>query len=846
MLCFALRTYLMVGFIVVLTACGGGGGGGGSSGPTTYSLGGSIAGLTGSGLVLSSGGQTVSPASSATSFTFPTKLATGSSYEVSVSTNPIGLKCSLSNASGTVNTNNITSIAVACESVESILYSFAGGTTYGAEPYDDLTLGSDGNFYGMTADGGNLNRGVVFKLTPSGDQTVLHSFGSVANDGNRPIGSLVQASDGNFYGVTLFGGVYGSGTVVKLTPSGLVTVLYSFLNNAADGTAPIGKLIQGADGNLYGTTSGGGNHAAGTVFKITLTGRESVIYSFGSSANDGAMSALAAYSRGLTLGNDGNFYGVTYSGGSQSAGTVFKISPTGTETVLHSFSGNLTDGYGPVGRLTLGNDGNFYGMTSGGGANHSGTVFKITPDGTETILYSFAGGTGDGSSPVSGSLVLGNDGNFYGMTSGGGAHSNNNGYGVVFRITPTGTETVLYSFAGYPNDGGSPQGSLVQGNDGCLYGMTYGGGNRGDGAFFKVSTAGAEAMLFAFANGASDGSNPSGALAQDPDGNLYGLTYIGGANAGGTVYKATTNNTVTTLYSFGQGLSDGTQPSGALVFSADTYLYGVTGFGGANYGTVFSIALDGTKTTLHDFVGTDGVRPGFGLIEGYDGYLYGVTQSNCCAFKITPSGTQTVLHSFNGGSTDGDVATGKLLRASDGNLYGVTSGGGSYSAGTIYKIVQDGTETLLYSFGGIANGGSHPVGNLIQGSDGFLYGATSLGGTNGMGAIFKIALAGGAETLLHSFSGGDKDGAGPQAGLILGRDGNFYGVTTYGGSYNSGTVFKVATNGTLSLLYAFGANSNDGISPRDELIQRNDGNLYGVTSDGGNYRGGTLFKITIQ
>jgi uncharacterized repeat protein (TIGR03803 family) len=365
---------------------------------------------------------------------------------------------------------------------ESVLYSFVGPSTDGALPLAGLIQGSDGNLYGTTLTGGVtspafIGSGTVFELTPTGVETPLYSFtNSVPNagsflDGLDLFAGVIQGSDGNFYGTAKLGGATNSGTVFKVTPAGVGTVLYSFAGGS-DGANPFASLIQGSDGNFYGTTRIGGAMNFGTVFKITPAGVETVLYSF-AGGTDGA-NPLAS----LIEGSDGNFYGTTVFGGATNSGTVYKVTQAGAETVLYSFAGG-TDGVNPYGGVIQGSDGNLYGTTGNGGTTNTGTVFKITLAGTETVLYSFAGGT-DGATPSAG-LIQASDGNFYGTTSDGGVA----GLGTMFEITPAGVETVLYSFAG-GTDGANPYASVIQGSDGSFYGTTeYGGGVNDYGTVFK-------------------------------------------------------------------------------------------------------------------------------------------------------------------------------------------------------------------------------------------------------------------------------------------------------------------------------------------------------------------------
>ncbi len=356
----------------------------------------------------------------------------------------------------------------------------------GAGQVGPLMQASDGNFYG-TAGGGSYSQGEVFKITSSGTLTTIYSFCAQTGcpDGNGPLGGVVQGTDGNLYGVTQYGGSYDNGTVFKITRTGTLTTLYSFCaqTSCADGSQPLAGLVQGTDGNFYGTTAGGGGNGAGTVFKMTSAGALTTLHSFDN--DDGAGPAAA-----LVQGSDGNFYGTTYYGGNYIWGTVFKISPGGDFTSLYSFK-QYPYGANPYSSLVQGSDGNFYGTTYGGGINYNcepgcGTVFSITPDGELNPLYYFSGA--DGFGPYAG-LVLGSDGNFYGTTQWGGTSSWCNNYGVpgcgtVFTMTPGGTLTTLHSFDN--DDGAGPAAALVQAANGSFYGTTNGGGADGDGTIFRV------------------------------------------------------------------------------------------------------------------------------------------------------------------------------------------------------------------------------------------------------------------------------------------------------------------------------------------------------------------------
>jgi uncharacterized repeat protein (TIGR03803 family) len=363
--------------------------------------------------------------------------------------------------------------------------------------------------------------------------TNIYSFGGPPDDGIVPVAGLVQGSDGNFYGTTATGGTNGGGTVFRISPSGTYTTLYYFASSPTDGAGPRAGLVQGSDGSFYGRTGIGGTSNAGTVFRISPSGTYTSLYSFAGSANDDGYAGS-----GLVQGSDGNFYGTTEFGGTNGSGGVFRISPSGTFTNLYSFAGYPVDGLYPINGLVQGSDGNFYGTTGYGGTLNipdigDGSVFRISPNGSLTTLYSFGGLPQDGVVPIAG-LVQGSDGNFYGTTVTGGASFD----GTVFRISPNGTYTNLYSFGGSAGDGTEPQAGLVQGSDGNFYGVTKYGGTNDLGIVFRISPRGTYTNLYTFGGYANDGATPAGML-QGGDGNFYGTTWSGGTYGVGTVFRLT-------------------------------------------------------------------------------------------------------------------------------------------------------------------------------------------------------------------------------------------------------------------------------------------------------------------
>jgi len=349
---------------------------------------------------------------------------------------------------------------------EKVIYSFAGSD--GARPSSVLIMDASGNLFGVTRFGGANNFGTVFKVSPRGKEKVLYSFAG-GSDGGHPVGGLAMDSAGNLYGTTLDGGANDLGTVFKLTSHGKKKILHSFASDG-DTYAPNSPLIMDADGNLYGTTTMGGVADNGTVYKVTPTGQETVLLSF-MGGSEGFFTA-----GGLIMDASGNLYGTAQLGGANGVGAVFKLTPGGQETILYSFDyGNY--GQQPAGGVIMDDSGNLYGTTSGGGEFDQGIVFKVTPEGQETILYAFDGGTGGGT-PFA-RRVMDASNNLYGTTYSGG-HG-----GTVFKLTPSGKETVLHGFTAGA-DGAHPDRGVIMDARGNLYGTTPEGGAGSEGVVFKV------------------------------------------------------------------------------------------------------------------------------------------------------------------------------------------------------------------------------------------------------------------------------------------------------------------------------------------------------------------------
>ena len=568
-------------------------------------------------------------------------------------------------------------------------------------PYGGVIQDSDGTLYGTTFGGGNAGYGTVFKLAPNGaggyTHSVLKSY-SGGSDGSNPRAAVILDSAGALYGVTIYGGSLNGGTVFKLTPDGASGYTHSVLKSftGSDGCYPSAGVILDSGGALYGTTyQGGSGGSGGTVFKLTPDGAggytHSVLKSFTLWSSDGF-----APSAGLILDSAGALYGTTEAGGSGGGGTVFKLTPDGADyihSVLKSFSG--LDGRRPLAGLIQDSTGALFSTTGEGGNKGRGTVFKLSPDGkdgyTHSVLKSFIA---DGCYPYAG-LIQGTDGALYGTTKEGGS----GGYGTVFKLKPDGSGfTVLKDDFDYSTTGGYLYAGLIQATDGAFYGTALlggSGGSSGYGTVFKL--------------------------------NLIGTDF--------TVLESVLDDCTTGLYA-------------GLMQAADSALYGTaSAWWGSGYGSVFKLNLDGTGfTVLKNFdLSTTGGHLEAGLMQGMHGALYGTTiQGGSCGygtvFKLNPDGTGfTVLKNFDHATT-GAYLYGGLIQGVDGTLYGAAEQGGSRGYGTVFKLNPDGTGfTVLQNFDNSTTG-AFPRGKLIRGTDGNLYGTTVQGGSGGYGTVFRLSV----------------------------------------------------------------------------------------------------------
>lgn len=670
-----------------------------------------------------------------------------------------------------------------------------------------LTSGTDGNFYGTTED-------TVFKLNPDGTMANPNLAGLPSN--SHSIG-LVQDHDGTLYGTLTDGGPSNLGTIYKIGTNGAFSTLATF--NGTNGAGP-NSLLLGADNNFYGTTQLGGNDFIGSpsgdgcIFRMDRSGNLTNLFLFTYPDNEPVF---------LVQGSDGDLYGSTVCGsGINGDGTIFRVTTNGV--LVWSYSLDGTNGNG-AGSLIAANDGNFYGVTGRGGNGYDGTlfsgygtIFRITPSGSFTSLVQFDGTNDD--QPFA--IVQGTDGNFYGTTQHGGTY----GQGAIFKLTlptcPTNRLMLTTVATIYDSNGEDfPEGGLIQASDGMLYGITQDGGAFHGGSVFRTTLSGSLTTLASF-NG-TNGAYPIAPPVQAADGNFYGTTGNGGidwnptnGDSYGTIYRMDSNGVLTTLFSF--NLTNGAGPAGVggLIVGNDGALYGVTREGGPNFtnansgdGTVFKITTNGDFTLLASFNGTNGYEPA-DIIQASDGNFYGTTAAGGIddsngvgtVFQMTPGGQINTLVRFYG--TNGQVPV-AIMQASDGCLYGTTAQGGAYYTsyqgyGTVFKVATNGDFTLLASFN--ATNGASPRGGLTEVCGGLFYGTAYAGGLYaeaggppaGGGTIFQFTTNGDLTALLP-FGSNPLMPANPIGRLLKASDGNYYGTSQTGGSTNSiasaGGIFAI-------------------------------------------------------
>ncbi len=721
------------------------------------------------------------------------------------------------------------------ESALTSLHSFGDPERSSANPRAELIQGSDGMLYGTTSAGGVKDKGTLFRLNTNGDYTIIKSFGTFTNDGEFPFAAVLEGGGGKLYGTTSRGGAAGFGTVFSVNKDGSdYAVLKSF--TGSNGAYPEAPLLKASDDMLYGTAAGGGTNDNGVIFRLAQNGTAFEVLRYFMKTNG------ANPLGGLLEASDLMLYGTTDSGGVTNLGTIFRLNKDGSDfTVLRNCFNSFTNGTQPCGRLYEGTNGYLFGVTAASGSMSNGTIYTMSKDGTDyRLLKSFGTSPTDGKLPQAG-LILASDGWLYGTTYSDAANS----LGTIYRIGQNGSNYLsLASFAV-----GRGPAALVEASDGMLYGTTEFVVSTSGGTVFKIEKSGGSGSLTTlqqFNAAGYDGTSPYAGLLLGSDNVLYGNTRRGGSNETGLVFSIRPN-----------GLdyqpliplqNNGYYPVATLLENNGS-LVGVAQNGGiSSQGAFFTLQKDGTGfSLLRSLASTNGRSPMAAVIKGSDNLLYGTAAAGGntdggVVFRMNLNGSAlTILVNF-GVTTNGKYPVTPLLESSN-VLYGTTYFGGSSNNGTVFKLNKDGTGyMLLKSFGNFTNEGICPATALLDGADGWIYGATYAGGsTNNAGTIFRITTNGGFQTL-RVFTGRSGDGRYPSGQMVTGSDGAIYGTTERGGVGGSGTIFKLNKDGSgYAVLASFTEVS--GRNPHGGLALDAAGSLYGTADQGGAMGLGTVFRF---
>ena len=579
---------------------------------------------------------------------------------------------------------------------------------------------------------------------------------------------------------------------------------------------------------LWGMVPNGGENNIGTIINLNPDGSDFNAVSF--TKIDGQYPQ-----NDLLKASNGKFYGMTPQGGNSNAGVMFEYDPvTFTYVVLHHFSSGTGGGYPQGGLIESG--GKLYGMTNGGGNFYYGTLFEFDPVGNVYTVLKHLDYYTDGGYPYGSLLESG--GKFYGTTSSGGS----NNYGTLFELDPVGNTYTVLKHLDNTNDGGAAYGSLIE-SGGKFYGMAASGGSYNAGVLFELDPVGNVYTVLKHLDVTNDGGYPYGSLLES-GGKLYGMTTSGGSNGSGVLFEFNPVGNVYTVLKHLNYSTDGGYPYGDLLESGGK-LYGMTSNGGSTgYGTVFEFDPVGNVYTvlLHFGALPDGAYPYGSLLES-GGKLYGMTSgggsySTGTLFELDPVNNEyTVLKNLDAAS-DGGNPVGSLIE-SGGKLYGMTTYGGNYNTGVLFEFNPVGNVYTVLKHLDVTNDGGYPLGSLIE-SSGKLYGMTTYGGSNNAGVLFELDPVGNVYTVLKHLDG-TNDGGYPY-GSLLESGGKLYGMTNYGGNNYYGTLFEFDPVGNVYTVLKHLDYTNDGGYPYGSLIESG-GKLYGMTNSGGNFNYGTLFEF---
>ncbi len=709
------------------------------------------------------------------------------------------------------------------------------------------TVRSQSELVGATASGGG-GCGAIYSLPTGSTGIATQTLLSGVTGSSPQYTKLLQASNGKLYGLTLSGGVNGAGVLFEYdTTSSSYLVKYDF--GGTNGINPRGSLVE-AGGKLYGMTQLGGANSLGVIFEYNYsTGVFTKKIDF--TGTSGAAIGGQPFGTLVDAGSN-KLYGVTRTGGASNLGVIFEYDySTNTYTKKIDFNGNSGSALGslPNGQLVIAG-GLMYGLASSGGTANVGTLFEYN-NSTNTITKKVDMTSANGQSPQ-GSLMLASNGNLYGMTVAGGGGTPAGGAIFEYNIG-TNTYTKIYDFVSSGINGSGPNGDLMQASNGKLYGMTRLGGANNQGVIFEYDLGTSTFTKKTDFSSSTTGGNPLGTLMQVSTGKVYGLATSGGANSVGTLFHFVVSSSTFTKKIDLNTATNGGQINGGLTMANNNLFYGLTFIGGANnVGVIFEYnKTTNSYTKKIDLQTSTGSLPVGSLLNASNGKLYGLTSGGGASsfgtlFEYDPStNTYTKKADFNGNTSTqlGGVPYGSLVEYSgNGKLYGMTKQGGSNNLGTIFEY-DISTATLTKKIDMSAANGYSVYGSFVESSS-KLYGMSSLGGANGLGTIFEYDPTTNTFTKNVDFTGttGVAPGSSPFGSMVQSSTvGVLYGLTKTGGTSDKGVLFEynVTTNTYTKKIDLSGTN---GELPLGSMILTANGKLYGVTQYGGANGVGALFE----
>lgn len=668
-----------------------------------------------------------------------------------------------------------------------------------------LIQATNGKFYGMCSQGGLNGVGVLYEYDLATNvYTVIKDFNSI--DGKTPEGTLIQATNGNLYGMTTEGGANDAGVIFEFNIiTNIYTIKFNFDFGTATGYNPKGGLLQASNGKLYGATYSGGNYYYGVLFEYDIT-TNTYTKKYDFDNIDGA-NPIAS----LIQANNGKLYGTTFGGGVDLIGVLFEYEIS-TNTFFKKFDFTISSGGYPNGDLMQATNGKLYGLTSWGALNYFGCLYEFD---ILTNIYTNKYDFDLNSYGSKGNLIESSTGKLVGVTEDDGINYS----GVIFEYDfVSSSYTIKKSFGIAPFSGRYPFCNIIKASNGKIYGVTEVGaivpGEQGLIFEYDLTTNTLNDKLF-FQT--SEGHTPYGSLCKATNGKLYGYTNGGGTFGYGTFFEFNPiTNTKTIIKNFSQSGGDGTYISGTPLQASNGKIYGMLSVGEFNFGMAIIFEYDISTNTYTETFDLNAIGVGGsagGLIQASNGKLYGMSNAYIIEYDII---TQVASIVFDFTTSDAVNPYGKLMQASNGKLYGTTNQGGLNFEGVIFEFDLT-TNTYTKKIDLINATGAYPYCTLREFTNGKLYGTTSSGGVNSAGTLFEYDFT--SNTYIPVFNFQYPISSSPYGSLLLASDNKFYGTTYYGGTNNIGTVFQFEpiTN-TLNYILNFDG-GNFGENPRTDLIE---------------------------